>query len=112
MGRIRSWMLHVSAPIDVLIMTSQTYVPHSLSEVISKCFRMVPSSDYKILSEIITKDSLSKIIMQLKCVRYLFHKIWEIKKKREQIYLLSSWVIQHTSLNHISQNHDAFHSSF
>lgn len=74
-------MLHVSAPIDVLIMTSQTYVPHSLSEVISKCFRMVHSSDYKILSEIITKDSLSKIIMQLKCVRYLFHKIWEIKKK-------------------------------
>lgn len=80
MGRIRSWMLHVSAPVDVLIMTSQTYMPHSLSEVILKCFRMVHPSDYKILSGIITKDSLSKIIMQLKCVRYLFHKIWEIKK--------------------------------
>lgn len=80
MGRIRSWMLHVSAPVDVLIMTSQTCMPHSLSEVILKCFRMVHPSDYKILSGIITKDSLSKIIMQLKCVRYLFHKIWEIKK--------------------------------
>lgn len=76
-------MTYMSAPIYVLIMTSQTHMPRSLSEVILKCFRMVHSSDYKILSEIIIKDFLSKTIMQLKCIRYLFHKMWEIKKERE-----------------------------
>lgn len=78
-------MLYMSAPIYILIMTSQTYVPHSLSEVILKYFRMVHSSDYKILSGIITKDFLSKIIMQLKCIRYLFHKIWEIKREKTDL---------------------------
>lgn len=84
MGRTRSEMLYMSAPIYILIMTSQTYVPHSLSEVILKYFRMVHSSDCKILSEIITKDFPSKI-MRLKCVRYLFHKMWEIKREKTDL---------------------------
>lgn len=69
---LMSWLWHLRHACLILYLND-----------ILKCFRMVHPSDYKILSGIITKDSLSKIIMQLKCVRYLFHKIWEIKNKEK-----------------------------